>query len=119
MTTLEEKAEQTRDVTRADSATGAYRLESLDLTPAEDIGPEDQFPQYGDFLSVTALTRQGNENGEQWLECPAGLAAALLELDPGVGDTVVVTEASKTDDGEWTFTVESGDAASKFMGDDS
>lgn len=119
MTSLSDKAETTRDVRRASEAAGAYRLETDELTPADDIGSEDDFPQYGDFADVTVLGMDGSDHDPCWLETPAGLARALLDADVGPGDLFVVDgQPTKDDGGNWTFDVLDPDDVDGFDADD-
>lgn len=108
---LNEKAERRPEVLRAVESHGTYRLETTELTPADELTPEDEFPEYGDFAEVFPVTKNGDGfeaigSDPQYLETPAGLARELVEHLVDEGTVFEVTEASKTQDDEWTFTVE-------------
>lgn len=106
MVSLDEKADDTRDVVRASEAEAQwYRLESTDLTPAGDIGTDD-FPQYGDFADVVAVDANGDDLGSRWLECPSGLARELVDAGIAADEDFQITEASKTADGAWSFSIQ-------------
>lgn len=105
---IADKASAARDVVRASGTENQpYRLESTELTPADEIGGEDEFPQYGDFLDVTALDGNGDELGPRWVECPGALARCLQDVD---GDAFQVLTVEKTEDGAFRFDVEEYDA---------
>ena len=102
MTSIDDKAEAADqpDVDLArQSAPGLYRLESRDLTPADEIGT-DEFPQYGDFLPVDTV------NGWQYIECPANLAKWLVEEGVETGDAFRIVSVRKVD-GEWKYDADS------------
>lgn len=106
---LGDKAEQSdrEEVRLARDTIGAYRLESEDLVPADDISGEDEFPQYGDFLACREL-RQVNgkvEIGEKVLvEVPGALAKELVEQEIGEGDGFRIQSVRKNAAGEWEYT---------------
>lgn len=105
-------ASAARDVIRAGECENMpYRIESTTPVPADDIGAEDEFPQYGYFVDVMAVNGDGAELGPRWLECPADLARQLDELGVGVGDHFQVTTAEKDDTEAWTFTVQAWELA--------
>lgn len=109
MTTLNEKATSARDVVRAgESEAQRYRLEDIELTKAGDIGTDDGFPQYGDFLDVTAVDADGDDLGARWVECPADLARAVVDEGISVGDVFVIETARKNEDEAWQFEVSNG-----------
>lgn len=101
MTSLEDKAAESPEVDLArQSAPGAYVLESLDLVDADDLTPEGEFPQFGDFLEVTGTA------GEQYIECPQDLARQLVEdLDADVGTAFRILDVTKID-GSWSYEIE-------------
>lgn len=117
MTSLEDKAAQARDIYRAEDATGAYRIVSLDLVEASEIGGEDSFPKFGEFADVVELTETGEDRGEAWLECPADLAQGLLDIGVEAGSEFVIESVKKDDDGQWRFSVASPQDAAAFMAD--
>jgi len=107
MTNLTDKAEANRPARRAEDLPAAmYRLDDTELVDAEQIGSEDEFPLYGDWIDATEVGRTGDVHGERWLECPAALAQELVDLGVGRGDVFAVQSASKDSDGNWTFAVE-------------
>jgi hypothetical protein len=110
MTGIADKADSGRDVVRAGEAEAqSYRIESEDLTEASAIGDSDGFPQFGDFLDVTAVDADGDDLGPRWVECPADLARQLVEQDLAAdGSVFVVESATKTQDGAWSFEVSDG-----------
>jgi hypothetical protein len=105
---LGDKAAETPDVDLArQSAPGAYRLLTDELTPADELTAEGEFPQYGDFLEVGRLGQTGDGvevKGEQYIECPAGLAKWLVD-EISVGDDFRVVSVQKVD-GEWQYDCE-------------
>lgn len=106
MTGLEDKAQQDRPVIRAEDAAGAYRLDDAEeLESAENINGPDAFPQFGDFLDVTEIGMDGSMHDPVWLECPAGLARAVLDAGLDDGDLFVVDRPEKDDRGNWVFAV--------------
>jgi hypothetical protein len=99
-------ANEARDVVRPDDAEGLrYELQSLETTAADEIGDPDSFPKYGEFLDVVMTDANGDALGPRWLECPAGLARSLVDLNIAAGDQFAVHTVEKTDDGAWTFGV--------------
>lgn len=99
------------EVTLASDSSGMYRLEDADPVDADDVTGPDEFPQYGTFIQVSALTRTGTErhDGDEYLELPQGLASAMV--DAGVseaGDEFIVRSPAKDVDGNWTFEVDAG-----------
>ena len=74
------------------------------LRPADELTPEGEFPQFGQFLEVRV---NGDEESRFW-ECPSSLASAIVELvgdEPVKGALVKVDEAVKTTSGEWRYVV--------------
>lgn len=112
MTDLEELATSNRDVIRPEDAENVpYRLEDTDSTEADEISAEGEFPQFGEFLDVTALNGGAGDLGPRWLECPGGLARELVEAglaEDGAEFQILGTE--KDDTGAWTFDLEEFDA---------
>lgn len=104
---LNDKAKETPDIDLLrDAQYSGYRLVSTELTPADELTDEGEFPQFGDFLQV-ALPDGSDSPPVKWIECPQGLAQALVELDLGDGDEFRIEAATKVD-GEWQVTVEPG-----------
>lgn len=110
MTSITDKAAQDDvDVILSREAHGVYRIISPELDPAEDVGAEDGFPQHGEFLPVTKLSRGGEPQGEARLECPSGLAAELADQDLIEPDTDFwIRNVAKGPDNAWVFQVEAG-----------
>lgn len=106
MTSLEDKAESEVDVTlAADLVESQYRLVSLELTPADELGTDD-FPLYGDFAEVEERSPvDGTFRGQSHVEIPASLASWLVEAEVGTSDWWQVIDAEKVD-GSWRFEVE-------------
>lgn len=76
-----------------------------ELTPADEITPEDTFPQFGRFLRVRA------GGTVEWWETPQSLAMEVVEFadEQETGPTglmIDVQEVVKTASGEWRYTVE-------------
>jgi len=116
MTSLGEKAADSPEVSLArQSAPGMYRLEAdgnsiedVDLVPADDLTPEGEFPQYGDFLPVKTPQGAGTDDpkfgGTEYVEAPGALAAWLVEnAEPG--SVFRIRQVMKVD-GEWDYDVE-------------
>ena len=108
MTGIEDLASTARPVIRVENAENTpYRLQDTDTTDADDISPEGEFPQFGDFLTVVALDSNAAALGPRWLECPGGLARALVDRDlVSEGAQFEVVDASKDESGAWTFDIE-------------
>ena len=105
---LGDKAEQSdRDEVRlARDSVGAYRLESDELVPADEISGEDEFPQYGEFLATRELRQVAGEVevGESVLvEVPGQLAKQLVEAGIGEGDGFRIQSVRKNAAGEWEY----------------
>jgi len=98
---IQDKAETpTEDIDLARySAARAYKLLTDELVPADELTPESEFPQYGDFLHV------GTESGTQWIECPRALAAWIVEAGLSIGDGFRIRTVRKVD-GEWEYKCE-------------
>jgi hypothetical protein len=102
MTTIDDKAEavDSPDVHLVrDSAPGLYRLETIDLTPADELG-NDEFPRYGDFVECTDSRME-----TCYVEVPGALAKFLANYIE-VGDWFRIVSVSKTADGEWRYDVD-------------
>lgn len=77
---------------------GAYRLETEELEPADQVTDPGEFPEYGDFLKVSHPT--GGETPwadaeEMFLEVPGSFAKELVENEIGVGDKFRVRSVEK------------------------
>jgi hypothetical protein len=110
---LNDKAEQgnKREVRLARDSMGLYKLQSEELTGADQVTDEDEFPQYGDFLDCMTTTGGADPsfNVEVWVECPSQLAQQLVDLEIDVGDVFRIKSTYKDEAGEWTYTVEESD----------
>jgi len=106
MTSLEDVASSGVDVILASELLESwYRLETTDVTEADDLSPEGEFPQYGRFLQVPEFSNiDGAERGETHIEVPRNLAQWLVE-NADLGDLFEVMTCEKRD-GEWFFDVE-------------
>lgn len=101
MTTFEDKAEETPEVSLArQSAPGAYRIESEKLVAADDISDEGEFPEFGEFLECLNPQAQ-----TEYVECPQGLAQELVADGLNVGDYVRLKTVRKVD-GNWEYSIE-------------
>lgn len=100
---LKDKAKDRPEVLLArQSSPGAYVIQSLELSGADELTEEGDFPQYGDFLKCH---RAGTEK-LVWVECPAALARFLVnEIDAEVGTCFRVRSVTKVD-GEWEYNAE-------------
>lgn len=100
MTDLEEKAQETPEVSLArQSAPGAYRLEDTELIEADSLTGEGEFPEFGEFVETT------NSSGEtEYVEVPQDLAAQLVEHEIGTGDHFRIVQVSKID-GSWEYEI--------------
>lgn len=110
MTDLDEKAQETPDIDLArQSAPGAYVLDGKELSAGDDLTPEGDFPEYGDFLPVRRAHR--GEDGieatgdRRWIECPQALAKWLVETGLDVGDGFRIKTVQKVD-GRWDYDCE-------------
>lgn len=108
MTSLEDRADDgSEDWVLAPESAGVYRIETDQLVSADDIGNE--YPEFGEFLHTTRMsaTSDGDwiEEETVYVECPAGLARAVLEAGAGPGDIIGIGNPTKTEGGRWRFTV--------------
>jgi hypothetical protein len=99
---LGEKAEATPEVvvTRDLFGSEAYQLVTDELTEADELTAEGEFPQYGQFLEVDSRAYpHGDERGEKYIEVPTALARWVVD-NVEEGDWFRITETRKVD-GEW------------------
>jgi hypothetical protein len=69
---------------------------SDDLTEADDLTAEGEFPMFGHFLHVQT------DDGKQWIECPQDLARFLVDHDAEPGYVFRIVAVSKRDgEGEY------------------
>ena len=102
MTTIDDKADaaDAPDVHLVrDSAPGLYRLETMDLTPADKLG-SDEFPRYGDFVECIDSRME-----TCYVEVPGSLAK-VLSSRAEVGDWFRIVSVNKTADGTWQYDVD-------------
>lgn len=104
---LEDKAEESPTVYLAGSLTESeYRLTTTELVGADELTPEGEFPQYGDFLEVQERSPvDGTDRGTVHVEVPSALARWLVE-HVEKGDWWTVNGAEKGEDGTWRFRCE-------------
>jgi len=104
---LNDKARSNPDVELArDLIESEWSLKSTELTGADELTPEGEFPQYGDFAEAHEFSPvDGTNRGERYIEIPAALAQWLVENEIGVGDRFQVKQVQKVD-GEYQFDVE-------------
>jgi len=105
---LGDKAEQSdrNEVRLARDSVGAYRLESEELVPADEISGDDEFPKYGDFLATRELRQVAGEVevGEKVLvEVPGQLAKQLVQQNISEGDGFRIQSVRKNAAGEWEY----------------
>lgn len=95
-----------REIRLARDSMGLYRLESAEITPADEISDEDQFPKYGDFLDTVTSTGGANPAWDEpcWLEVPAGLDEELVKIEAEVG-TVFRIQSVRKDGQTWDYSV--------------
>lgn len=119
MTTIDDHAETPDEWVRAEDASGVYRLETRELTPADEIGGE--YPEFGKFLSV--VTVQWHSGDDRWidgdplfLECPRGLSQSLVAEPPvEAGDVFAIGEPQKDNGNEWRFTTSKPDSPDDLL----
>lgn len=102
MTTIDDKAREADEpdihLVR-DSAPGLYRLETMQLKNADDLG-NDEFPRYGDFVKCTDSRME-----DCYVEVPGALAKVLASMAE-VGDWFRIVSVNKTASGEWSYDVD-------------
>lgn len=102
------EASDAPDVYLPRDSIGLYRLESDELVDCDDITPDGEFPQYGDFLEVTQATGGATKGwGEiAYVSCPGNLAKQLVDMSLiEEGATFRIQGARKTASGNWTYSV--------------
>lgn len=92
------------------SAPGLYRLrdgvssvEEVELQSADEVTPEGEFPEYGDFLPVVRVKSGDGEHldrDEEFVECPSVLARSLVGWNV-TSDDVWRLQSYRKVDGEW------------------
>jgi len=106
MTDLAEKADRGPSLTLASELLESqYCYEETELVPADELTPEGDFPQYGDFLPVQERSPvDSGFRGDGYVEVPAALAEWLVE-NTKPGDWWQVHAIEKVDD-EWQVEAE-------------
>lgn len=107
---IEDKAADSPEVDLArQSAPGVYMLESKELKTADEVTPEGEFPEYGDFLPVRRAVGTGDDASwsetTKFIECPSGLARELVDLEISTGDGFRIVSLQKVDS-EWRYEIE-------------
>lgn len=106
---LDKKAEEPPDVTLTDDILESYYQlleDDPDLVPADELTPEGDFPQYGDFLEVRERSPvDGTMRGKTWLLISQDLARWLVEEQVDSEHWWVVRDKEKVD-GTWQFNCE-------------
>jgi hypothetical protein len=106
MTSLSDKAAESPDVELIrDAQYSAWRLADDELVAADELTDEGEFPKYGDYLPV--YVSDDDDAEPLYIECPQGLASALLEAGIEVGEWFRIGEARKVD-GAWQVDVTEG-----------
>lgn len=99
MTSIEDIAEESVTVYRPDDTRGVQlTILEFDTVDADEVSPEDEFPEFGDWMPV-----EDEDGNETYVEMPQGLARLLLDADAEAGDTFEVLSVSKGVDGRWRF----------------
>lgn len=85
---------------------------SEELTAADDLTPEGQFPKYGDFLEVETTTGGSDPawNRTRYIECPEALAEWLVENIEDAKELGFRIVSVKKVDGRWQYDVDVLDA---------
>lgn len=113
MTTLQDKADAANsdEVLLANESMGLYKLKSLELTPADDVTPEGEFPEYGDFAEVETSNGGRNPSWDEtaFVEVPGSLAEMLVDRDVEPGDVFRILQVTKDASGEWVYELKTDD----------
>lgn len=110
---LKDKAADTVDVSLSNQLTGSvYEIVTDELVEADELTPEGEFPQYGDFLKVEEYSPvDDTERGETHIEVPRDLAKWLVdELMPESETNRFRIVSHQKVDGEHQFDCEPVDA---------
>lgn len=102
------EASDAPDVYLPRDSIGLYRLESDELEAADDITPEGEFPEYGDFMKVVEATGGANPSwAEQraFVSCPGDLAKKIVEVGIEEGDAFRIESARKSASGNWVYSI--------------
>lgn len=101
-----ERADQDEIRLARDSA-GLYKLEDDELTAADELSSEDEFPKYGDFISCKTTTGGADPSWNEpvYVECPGSLAKIIVGMEISVGDSFRIQSTRKNAAGEWEYSV--------------
>jgi len=103
---LSDVAQDSAEVILARDQQGrAFEIVTAGAMEADEITPEGEFPQYGEFLPC----RNSPDGSSVYVELPQGLAQELTRdgsPDPREGLVFVVNSIRKTADGSWRYDVE-------------
>lgn len=95
------------EIRLARDSAGLYRLEDDELTAADELSPEDEFPKYGDFINCKTTTGGANPSWNEpvYVECPGALAKIIVNMEISVGDSFRIQSTRKNATGEWEYSV--------------
>jgi hypothetical protein len=101
------EASDAPDVYLPRDSVGLYRLESDELTGCDEITPEGEFPEYGDFLEVTQATGGANPSwgDTAYVSCPGDLAKQIVGMEIEPGDCFRIQGSRKNAQGNWTYSL--------------
>lgn len=101
------EASDAPDVYLPRDSIGLYKLKDDELHESDDITPEGEFPEYGDFLQVVQATGGANPGwGEKaYVSCPGDLAKKLVDMEIEPGDCFRIQSTRKTADGSWSYSI--------------
>jgi len=97
------------EVILAPEAAGVYRLQSLSIVPAEDIGEPGGFPEFGKFVRVHQMdVHDGNfvVGQEALLELPLYLEQELVKQSIDGHSVFSVAQPRKAEGGRWIMDVD-------------
>lgn len=96
------------EIRLARDSMGLYKLESDQLVEADDLSPEGEFPEYGDFLEAVTTTGGANPswNTPVFVECPGNLAKQLVDMGlVEEGAAFRINSVRKNASGSWEYSV--------------
>lgn len=110
MTDLQDVADRSRGpeiaLTSGLGGRGEFRHETTELVDADELTPEGEFPEYGEYLLCEERSAVDHTpRGEVYVEVCSQLAERLVEI--GTGRWWNVTGVEKVD-GAWVVDVEAG-----------
>jgi len=108
--TIGDKAEasDSADVFLAKQSTGLYRLASLEVVDADEIGT-DEFPKYGDFIECQTSNGGADPSWDEtvYVELPGDLAKKLTENGVEPDDAFrILSQQKDHSSGEWSFEID-------------